>query len=146
MRTSTSEATAIRIALSIIAILFDIQLLSELKFLLVLIVIAAVVATEINTVVKWIHTLLLPPGGWQISRWLDILFSFLSIGFMALGLFFFVGSAIWNERSDLWSHFSTYMDTGVTLCGLLGALVSIPVAAALRVYLRRIVIPAIQSK
>jgi predicted PurR-regulated permease PerM len=109
MTKPTPTSNGVRVALSVLALLIGLWVVVKLESLLILLLVAAVLATGIDPVVEWIHSRGFPPGGWRIPHWLAILISLLAIVLLALGLFYFLGAAIWKEGGDLWTNFPSYM-------------------------------------
>ncbi len=77
------------------------------------------------------------------------------VGFAALGFFILLSIVegnvivpkVMEQNVDLAPFFSVVaVLAGGTLAGVVGALLSLPLAAALRIFLRRLVVPAIQRK
>ena len=77
------------------------RLFVQLQGIIVL-VLAMTLATGISPVVDWLASRKMPPNGWQAPRWIPILGTLLAIVIAALGLFYFLGSVLWQERGQAW--------------------------------------------
>lgn len=102
--TRSPRSTGIQIALSILGILAAIWLATKLFALVALLLVALVLATGVHPIVEWIHRKALP-------RWLAILSVLLTIVLIAVAIFYFVASALWNEGNQAWSNLPEYSDT-----------------------------------
>lgn len=108
LTTYSPVATGVQIALAVFGLYLGGWLLVQLRGVITLLLIALVVATSIFPWVEWMHARRFPAGGWSPPRWLVILAVLLSFVFTACGLFYFVGSVIWNEATQVWADLPAY--------------------------------------
>ncbi len=97
-----------RIALAVLGLLIALWLIVQLRSFIALLLIATVLATGIFPLVEWLHARRFPPKDWQLPRWLAILAVLLTIVFVAAGLFYFLGSVLWSEGTQVWSELPAY--------------------------------------
>jgi predicted PurR-regulated permease PerM len=110
MSVRSPVSDGVRTALAVLGLLIALWLVVQLRSILVLLLISAVLATAIYPGVEWLSTRRLPPKGWHIPRWLSIFTSLLAIVITALGLSYFLGAAIWKEGGDAWKGLPSYLN------------------------------------
>jgi predicted PurR-regulated permease PerM len=101
-----------RIALIVIGLVAALWLIVQLRSILILLLIAMVLASGIYPFVEWLHSRRLPPKGWRVPRSLAIFTTLLGIVLSALGLFYFLGAALWQEGQNAWTDLPSYLKSG----------------------------------